>query len=438
MTSRSFVMNWLKSSLYLALSAALVDLPVTSADLGAAVWRSKHRQTSVSSPSDVPINRAVVLPLKKVHARSLNHSADTEAHFYVGSISVGQPAQEFEVVFDTSSGHILLPHRGCESKACLEHRRYSPWGSRTSSDIETTGQLVMDGGKRFVNGEVKRDALTVEMTQADFGDGFATGVVVRDRVCLGAHGSDQVCTDAGIIATTKLDDIPFRAMPQDGIVGLGLEGLSTSAFCSFFERFASINSGLLPHFGVLLRELDGEIHFGSHDMANICGPLRWFPVLQPEQGLWQIAIHAVRVGNGTVGDCEDGCRAIIDTSSSRLGVLRKALPQLQSALNSRLGQCADGQSCCQGPDLEFDLGDGSVKLEAKDYAAGPSCSPRLGPVDLDDPTPVVYAFGEVVLRSYYVAFDWASKRIGLARTVCDAVDRAADKAADTATKTMFV
>jgi hypothetical protein len=326
---------------------------------------------------------------------------------YVGNITIGDPPQEFQVVFDTASGHVLLPHRACKSPACLEHRRYSKWESRTAADVGIDGNPV-------TSKDGTRDGVTVEFTQADFGAGRAKGVCVRDWVCLGAAGRGQACADASIVAAVSLDDVPFRAMPQDGIIGLGLEALSSGPLLSFFERLADNNKDMLPHFGISFGDLDGEIHFGAHDRARIATPLQWFPVLRPEDGFWQIGIQAVLVGNVTVNACREGCRAIIDTGASSLGVQAKALPELQAALVSS----ASTGGGCLGPDLSFDLGGMVLVLKPSDYATGHTCTPQLGSLDLEEPSFAgVYAFGEIVLRRYYAAFDWGSKRIGFARAL---------------------
>jgi hypothetical protein len=74
---------------------------------------------------------------------------------------------------------------------------------------------------------------------------------------------------------------------------------------------------------------------------------------------------------------------------------------------------------CQGPNLKFDLGGMAVNLGPEEYADHTTCAPRVGPLDLDDPTPIVYSFGEMVFRRYYIAFDWSSKQIGFAPIACE-------------------
>jgi cathepsin D len=378
-------------------------LPQGAADLAAAVWRSSHR-ASAAPPVETSLTDSFVVRLERVQA-------PVEGSFYMASVNVGQPAQQLNFMFDTSSGQVLLPHRACKSPACLNHKRYSPWESRTAQDVNADGRPVQKGF-RLAKGKVNRSLMTVEFTQADLGTGAAKGVMVRDRICLG-EGS-PVCADVSALAAISLDDAPFKAMPNDGIIGLGLEALSASSSCSFFEQLASTHKNMLPHFGIYFGEAGGEIHFGSHDRARIAEPLQWFPVLRPEEGFWQVEIKSIRVGNANFSACGDGCRAIIDTGASRLGVQARMLPQLKSALTS----APTATGACDGPDLQFDLGGMVVVVRAADYAAGSDCAPHLGALDLDGPDfNGVFAFGEDVLRRYYAAFDWGDRRVGFARTM---------------------
>ncbi|CAE7569654.1 Ctse, partial [Symbiodinium pilosum] len=230
------------------------------------------------------------------------------SHFYVGRLALGQPnPQELQVLFDTASGHLLVPHSSCSSEACNKHQRYSPFQSSTAVDVNTNGKPVKEG-QRLVRGKTMRDAVTVEFTQADLGEGKARAVLVHDNVCLGTEFGHQVCTDLDIMAAIKMEDELFNAMPYDGMLGLSMAGLSSGAGCVFFKRLMDSNPSMLPQFGLSLGAQSGEIYFGGHDSARLAEDLKWFPVLHPDDGFWEVAVQAVRLGNVTVDYCKSGCR----------------------------------------------------------------------------------------------------------------------------------
>jgi len=373
----------------------------------------------------------VVVPLQRRGVRQ--QSSEQEASsFFVGKVAVGLPPQVLEVVFDTSSGDVMLPHRACGNLTCREHRRYSPWESVSAMDIDADGGLVegVGRGQRMARGSHKRDFVTVEFSQSDLGEGKVEAVIVRDTVCVGggtggaasSNGSKAACVDMALLAATSMDEKPFRAMPSDGIIGLGMQGLASGPLSSFVGRLFAGSSNVVPQFGIAYGVDHGEVHFGGHGSARLAAPLSWFPVDHPEQGFWQVAIQAVRVGNTTVDGCQGGCHAIVDTGVSRLGVQASRMSAVRDALSSVMGT-RGGE--CAGPDLTFDLGGMMLHLQAQDYAAGEDCQLQLGALDLEEPKFVgVYAFGESMLRRYYAAFDWEQRKLGFAPLVRDIDDNA--------------
>lgn len=390
-------MNWL------AILAACSPLPVIG-DIGAAMRRSSAQKQAVL-PAGAPLRGHVVVPL----TRAASLKPDDEASFYVGEISIGQPQQKLKVVFDTSSGHVLLPHRACKSLSCRLHNRYSPWESATSMDISAEGQPVRPD-QRLVTGNVSREGVMVEFEQADLGSGVVQSVVVRDHVCIGSEEASRACVDMAVLAAYKMSPLPFQHMPSDGIVGLGLAALASSPLCSFVDRLMDGLTNALPQFGLAFGPEKGELHIGGHDLTRLASPLQWFPVDHPEVGFWQVAIQNVKVGNVTVDACQKGCHGVIDSSVYRLGVQSSKMPALTFALKSVI----QTDSGCAGPDITFDLGGMSLTLHAHDYT-GRNCKPLLGELDLDEPEFVgVYALGSAIMHHYYAAFDWEGLKVGFA------------------------
>eukprot|EP00928_Gymnodinium_smaydae_P071035 TRINITY_DN54720_c0_g1_i1.p1 TRINITY_DN54720_c0_g1~~TRINITY_DN54720_c0_g1_i1.p1 ORF type:complete len:415 (+),score=69.63 TRINITY_DN54720_c0_g1_i1:73-1317(+) len=389
----------------IAVLAALAPLQVAG-DLGAALRRVSSSGAPAVLPVTAPLNDALVVPLTRVKARSTPEGV-TDASFYVATIRVGHPARELTVMFDTSSGNVLMPHRACKSVACVEHTRYSPWESSTAMDVDVNGSSAHPG-HRFLEGSVARQGATVKYTQSDFGEGEAKAVFVRDTVCLGSK--NDACVDVAMMTATKLEEEPFRAMPNDGIIGLGFEHLSVSPAFSFFTRVLQGSRNVLPQFGMYFGAEKGELHMGGHDLARLASPIHWFPVDHPEDGYWQVAIKEVRVGGVIMDECKRGCHGIVDSGVSRLGVQASNLPKLEALLNMK----KKASGACEGPDLTFDLGDMTLTLQARDYA-DLDCKTQLGSLNLQEPEfKGVYALGASVLRRYYAAFDWQQRQLGFA------------------------
>jgi len=112
-------------------------------------------------------------------------------------------------VFDSGSGHLIIPGDACADKACIRHRRYT----------EDVAGIMR-------NADGSRDQLTV-----NFGTGEVTGVFGRDTICLSTRASSdarapELCSESRILVATKMSDNPFAEFAFDGVFGLGLPGLS--------------------------------------------------------------------------------------------------------------------------------------------------------------------------------------------------------------------
>jgi len=363
------------------------------------------------------------VPLRRVAARALpGFERGSGGFFYIGRIWVGQPEpQEMDVLFDTASGHTLLPGAACDNTACREHRRYSRSASASAEDVNLDGTAVQPPTAGRTS---DREGLVVDFSQVDLGPGQIEGGVVREAVCLAPSFSAAPppealpCVRLGIVVADRMESVPFRAMPHDGIVGLGLAGLHAHASMSLLEQLASSVGSPAPVFSISLSGSAGELRFG--DQSGAAGPpgtvVEWFPVARPEQGYWQVAIRAVRVGNRTFDACAAGCRGILDTGASRLGVPAHLSTRLSAALFAIPDRSGSG---CRGPDLHLDLGGtagvrAALTLRAEDYA-DPTCTPQLAALEdlAEDPGFAgVFVLGETVLRRYRAFFDWGALRIG--------------------------
>lgn len=378
---------------------------------------------------------------------------------YFGKITLGTPGTEFEVVFDTGSGHLLLPSTMCHSETCRQHRRYRRASSATAVDIDYDGTHVVPGQSR--------DQITIA-----FGTGEVTGVFVEDYVCLGgkaernraindttvaANGGvadskslaavgevegpftsegtlKPGCVSLRVIAATQMTAEPFASFEFDGVLGLGLTGLSQTPEFNFLGVMAdhiSFDGGADPHtFAVFLgdsEEEESEITFGGWREEHMLDGPNWAPVSDPEFGYWQIKIRAVRLGERTLAYCEEGCRAVVDTGTSLLAVPVDIFSELQGGLRhpTTRGKCPAER----GPPLHFDLdGNVTVTLQPDEYARAERvpnaagkvdsrskmmCEPMLMSLDLQEPLgPKLWILGEPVLRKYYTVYNAKAQTVG--------------------------
>jgi cathepsin D len=249
---------------------------------------------------------------------------------------------------------------------------------------------------------------------------------------------DEACIRLRTVAATDMTHEPFSSFEFDGVLGLGLPGLSQTPEFNFFNvatLSGAVQTNMSHLFAVFLAtsELEqSDITFGGLRVEHIADgnpqELGWCDVVRPELGYWQLQIHAIIAGDTVLPYCQDGsCRAVVDTGTSLLGVPSDVGSIMRSALQHPQGPMGGCRG--SGPDLHFDLGNFTVTLRPEDYArpdisddsdqevsGSPSdCVPMLMLMDLPEPLgPKLFILGEPVLQRYYTGFDSKNHRVGFA------------------------
>eukprot|EP00440_Ansanella_granifera_P031895 gb/GFBE01034615.1/.p1 GENE.gb/GFBE01034615.1/~~gb/GFBE01034615.1/.p1 ORF type:complete len:462 (+),score=95.49 gb/GFBE01034615.1/:1-1386(+) len=411
----------LTGALRIALHSIWVELLSASP---AGALPSEEAQSAIHS---IPLQKQYV-PVQK------NGKTVAYKTAYFGEVHLGSPhPQAFTVVFDTGSGHVILPSTACLSETCAKHRRYNRTASTSAVDIE------YDGTK------LRPDALERDQVAIAFGTGEVQGEFISEDVCLGSVPSEAsgvepaasaACVQLRVVLASKMTEDPFSHFSFDGVLGLGLDALTLSPEFNFFGQMLAQRPGMQPRFSVFLARNEGHdsvISFGGHEERFAGSEIFWAPVAMSELGYWQVQLKSVRVGDQVLADCADGsCRAILDTGTSLLGVPRQAVRSMHRMLARPVPEEHSENSAvdCRrlpGAELEFDLGDKVVSLLPEDYSRPTPfnmtipnqdkwrlfCRSLLLPVEMAAPLgPKVFIWGEPLLRRYYTIYDLANRRVG--------------------------
>jgi len=426
----------------------------------------KSVKGSRNGPMIIPLRRESVPILRRGKVVSFRTS-------YSGMISIGRPTpQMFRVVFDTGSGYLVLPSVECGSEACEPHRKYNKALSTTAVSINVNGRPVLPGRKG--------DVITIS-----YGTGEIKGESVYENVCF-THATDgdhtvadderqwehSPCFPMHAVMAVEMSTVPFKNFGFDGIMGMGLSALSLSTQYSFLGMMTRSGQFSENHFGVFLTDgEDGsqsELAFGGHNEERLIdpkSPLSWTPVIHADEGYWVVKVVAFRVGGQTLDFCKDGgCKAIMDTGTSHLGIPQPYDLDVVKMLTVAAGEMLDcrladlppieielpGVNLTIHPDtymrrlpLREDVNvdkkrdvdpvpngtEGAAEVtttttttkaeidhDSIDYVPGSVkryCRPRMIPVTMPHPIgPKAFILGEPVLHRYYTVFDWAKPQVG--------------------------
>jgi len=279
---------------------------------------------------------------------------------YAGTLRLAN--QEFQVIFDTGSGHVVVPSSKCEVETCLVHNRYDMAESKTS-------QYVRENGTPLPSHALP------EQATVHFGTGNLTGEYVRENVCAG-----DMCISMNVLSAVRMSNQPFRSFNFDGIVGLGLPSLSMSKHFSTIQMLQA--SGMeKTQFSVYLTEgeegEESEISFGGSRDMRFAGKIHWAPVVDPDEGHWQVRIKSFKIGDVSIGSCdkcdmrtgENCCKGIVDTGTSHLGVPAFHNADIMRMLSQPVSVTDDGYDCreVEAPTIEIEFEGFSVRLNAANY-----------------------------------------------------------------------
>lgn len=339
---------------------------------------------------------------KRVIELRQDQSGTTQQHkmAYFGTIQVGNPAQNFTVVFDTGSGNLIVPGKDCTSDACNSHKRFDHLASKEIKSVNCDGSNVASG--------MEQDEITIT-----FGTGKITGQCYQDQICIGS-----ACSKGNFISSTEESYTPFASFSFDGVLGLALDSMAQSNEFSVMNLLQQ--SGILrkPIFSVFLSDSEhekSEITFGDIKEEHLASELYWVPV-SGNAGYWEVEVEDIYFGKKPQNLCK-GCRVAVDTGTSELAGPSEVISQLETRL-----QVNDCESVDALPYLGFAVRGPNGKpkilsLSPKEYTSEisfGSCSLSLMNLDVPPPKGPLFVFGIPFLQKYYTVYDHENSRVGFA------------------------
>jgi hypothetical protein len=322
---------------------------------------------------------------------------------YYGLVQVGTPPQEFRVVFDSSSGQLILPSTKCDDAACSTHRRFASENSSSAVQIGWADDPV-----KPITPDDDRDTKSLSLLGSD-----TSGEFVRDKLCLGSQSAGpQVCGTADLVTLTEEADEPFGQLDFDGVLGLGLQSPDAKEFNLIL---ALLGPKVKKHvFALYLSPKTagkiegGELHVGGYRREHMASDFTWAPLSNNDS--WHVRVDDITVDGKSTGMCgKTGCQAAVDTGASLIVTPGNML----WAIMSKLG--IDDECTSASPKLGFVVGGRNLELDQQDYLEHSEDGCRLLMRSGSDAGKgAALVLGYPILRKYYTAFDVENKRIGFA------------------------
>lgn len=370
--------------------SALVKIPLhkLSDEEFVAGLNQNNKKTNLRSNDD---------NLQKGESESIKDYANAQ---YYGSISIGNPPQSFQVIFDTGSSNLWVPRVGCT------HCGNPFFGKKSKYDHDTSNSYKEDGGDFNIM----------------YGSGSVTGffsvddVLLADDIVVSQQRFAEI-QDAGGLG------LAYALGKFDGILGLGFTSISIDNTITVFENAIKQNLVDQPMFAFYLGDnAPGELTFGGYDASKFEGDLVTVPL--ESATYWEIALDAVSAGSYSSTPNADGSATtgIVDSGTSLLVGPKREVSQLAAAVGAKanfMGQYTiDCEIVDSMPDIVFTIAGEDYKVpgESAVLKAQGSCIFAVMGMDFPPPGPQ-WILGDVFMRQYYTVFNYLDKTVSFAKAV---------------------
>jgi len=316
---------------------------------------------------------------------------------YYGPITIGTPAQDFNVVFDTGSSNLWVPSASCSilNIACKRHNQY---------DSSKSSTFVKNGTAFAIR----------------YGSGSLSGITSEDTVTVGtAVAKGQLFAEA-----MKEPGMAFVMAKFDGIMGMAFPKISVNGMRPVFQTLfaeGSVKQNLFSFY--LNRDTSGSIggvlDLGGIDADHYTGDIKYHDVVSATY--WTLYMDSVAYDGKDTGTCGGKCPTIIDSGTSLIAAPTAAADKINTDIGAT--KVANGEysvDCSKidsMKDITFTLNGEAYALSGKDYIlketvmGQTSCISGFMGMDINNG---MWILGDVFMGRYFTVFDVGNQRVGFA------------------------
>ncbi|XP_065206166.1 lysosomal aspartic protease-like [Planococcus citri] len=338
-------------------------------------------------------------------------------YVYYGTVSIGTPPQEFQMIFETESSQLWVLSKSCNASVCenesihlYDHKISTTYKQPTKPNCQEEIEQVYQGSGELT-GFCSYDTITlhgVKLKNTEFLEIVDVRTIYLHNPHLGHFG-------------LKYD----YSRPSDNIITQLCQKLNReNKFAFYFTRNTSDTNG-------------GELTLCGVDESKFRGPLNYVKEIEP-WGRWFIPIENVslQIGpNQTNVDSET--KASVQTGIPHIHGPKESISAIYKAIKAdETRRTVDCKDIPKLPSVTFEIGGKKYTLEGEDYTF------KIPLFENDDSTiPTMkctigfahdrfydeglWILGNVFLQKYYSVYDIDNHAIGFAESVHAPITRAA-------------
>ncbi|KAF8902934.1 aspartic peptidase domain-containing protein [Gymnopilus junonius] len=393
------------------LHVPLTRRSLTAFDPNEEALKLRHRYGFATSNSTTAASRRRRTALRRASSVGIpvtNQGADSS---YLGTLTIGSPAQTFSVVLDTGSSDLWLA-----SDTCLNCDPSTPLFQSTKSSSLQAGLS---------------SAVTIH-----YGSGSVAGTTASDTVSMGGFTvSSQTFLVVDRLTTGLLDG------PVSGIMGLAFQTIASTHAVPFWQALVNNNQLSSPDMSFWLTRADrnsaaqevagGVFTLGGTNSSLFSGDIDFqdMPVSSPSFWLQTLSAATVQ-GNSVQITSGDSAVSAIDTGTTLIGGPSNDVAAIWAAVpNSSPSQANPGFfrfPCSTQVSVTLSFGGKAWPINAQDMNAGqdtPGSSLCIGSIfDLSMGTSIPagsgnpnWVVGDTFLKNVYSVFRSSPPSVGFAQ-----------------------
>ena len=331
---------------------------------------------------------------------------------YVGQVSIGTPAQDFNVVYDTGSSNLWVPDSLCAdfavSPSCAVQNRYENASSSTfhAACGLLRCELILPYGSGTVLGQLSQETVAVgglALSDAAFG---RVNVEPGPLSEWGAPVFDGILGLAYPIIAMPL--LSFLSGPMDLMIARKL--LPRDAFSVYLSSTFNDSSSFVAF---------GEVNEAFYEPPLITVPMS---PLQAELGYWCTTVNNISVA-GVPQPGTSSVIGVIDTGTSLIA----GPPAIVNPIIAQINASTDCSNLASLPTLtftmalspttsiNFDLSPSDYTVRQPNPGAPDTCSCGLFAFDAGEGLLPLWILGDPFLRTFYAVFDRANNNLQVAK-----------------------
>ncbi|CAO1618365.1 unnamed protein product [Parajaminaea phylloscopi] len=385
-----------------------IRLPLTYSRREALDTMDKVKDFARSQRSYIENKYGSAATLRKRQVAGLvDYGSDS---FYFAQVAIGTPAQNFNLILDTGSADLWVADSDCQSSQCSASNLYNYGASSSAVRSQTPFQIT-------------------------YGSGAVRGTLFADTVSLAGYTVYNT-TVAGV---TQLATGTLRS-PTSGIMGMGLQQLTTSGATPFWQVLAKSGKLQTQAFTFQLARntqastkglsSGGTFTLGEIDSNQYQGDITWTNLpsnTAGQRGYWAIPLDAVSANGNSIRT--SGQLAAIDTGTTLIGAPSDAVDRFYSNVPNAQPISLDGEAgyyafpCSTNVSSSFTFSGKSWTLTADDFNGGAVtrsfdgtyfCLGSIFATDLGSNAPE-WVIGDSFLKNVFSIYEYApTERIGFA------------------------